>query len=309
MSFAATGALVIVFNAISRRGTGPWLRGWKGAVLSLLLSSIVAGAATGPFAALHFNRIGQFGVLANMLAVPMMGMTVMPLLFVGLILMPIGLEALPLMVAGWGIEWILEVARRVAELPGAVQPIPAPGWHVLPVLGLGMAMLGAARGWRTQGIAVTLIAVSAVLWSRSPRPEILISDDARLVGVMTPAGRWLSRDTGVGFVAESWLENDGDPATQVEAAMRPNSVAGLPNIHVARGKRDLPAAVDACGRGDWLVSPNPVAEPPTGCTVFDPETMGGAGAIAVTYDATGALSITTAKDIQGARPWVPRPRD
>ncbi|WP_299650927.1 ComEC/Rec2 family competence protein [uncultured Jannaschia sp.] len=308
MSFAATGALVVVFNAISRRQAGSWLRGWKGAILSLLLSSIVAGAATGPFAALHFNRVGQFGVLANMLAVPMMGMAVMPLLLVGLLLMPLGLETLPLMVAGWGIEWILEVARRVAELPGAVRPIPAPDWRVLPVLGLGMAMLAAARGWGTRGVAITLLGLSVILWTRAPRPEILISDDARLVGVMSPAGRWLSRDSGAGFVAESWLENDGDPVSQAEAAARPTIVdPTLPEIHVARGKRDLPAAIAACQRGNWIVSANPVTDAPVGCTVFDQETMRDTGAVATSRDASGYMTITTAKEVQGMRPWVPLP--
>ncbi|WP_299813214.1 ComEC/Rec2 family competence protein [uncultured Jannaschia sp.] len=307
MSFAATGALVIVFNAVSRRGSGPWLRGWKGAVLSLLLSSIVAGAATGPFAALHFNRVGQFGVLANMLAVPMMGTAVMPLLLIGLILMPLGLEALPLTIAGWGIEWILGVARQVADLPGSVRPIPAPDWRVLPVMGLGMAVLGAARGWGTRGVAVALVAISLGLWVRSPRPAILISDDARLLGVTTQAGRWLSRDTGVGFVAEAWLENDGDPASQAEAAARPApSDPALPRFHVARGKRDLPAAVAACGPGDWLISANPAVGARKGCTVFDPETMKALGAVAASPNAVGSLKITTAKEIQGARPWVPR---
>ncbi|MEM7491690.1 MAG: ComEC/Rec2 family competence protein, partial [Pseudomonadota bacterium] len=110
MSFAATGALVMVFGGLSRH-RGGWLRGWKGAFVSLLVSSIVAGLATGPFAAAHFNRIGQYGVLANLLAVPVMGFAVMPMLLIALLLWPLGLEGPPLFVASYGIGWILGVAE------------------------------------------------------------------------------------------------------------------------------------------------------------------------------------------------------
>jgi competence protein ComEC len=50
------------------------------------------------------------------------------------------------------------------------------------------------------------------------RPDVLISDTGRLVGVLTEEGRALSRARGDGFVAGVWLENDGDGATQEDAA-------------------------------------------------------------------------------------------
>ncbi|MEL6588387.1 MAG: ComEC/Rec2 family competence protein, partial [Pseudomonadota bacterium] len=184
----------------------------------------MAGAATAPFAALHFNRVGQLGVLANMLAVPAMGAWVMPLLFIGLILWPIGLEAVPFWLAGQGIAWIILVAEWVAGLPLSVRSVPAPGPWVLPLLGLAMASTACARGrWRWSGAAIG--AAAALLWVQSPRPDLLIAGDGRLVGVMTAEGRWISRPSGVSFVADIWLENDGDPAAQSDAFDRPLSTA------------------------------------------------------------------------------------
>ncbi|SDY94772.1 competence protein ComEC [Jannaschia faecimaris] len=303
MSFAATGALVLVFGTLARTERPDWLRGWRGGILSLLLSSLVAGMATAPIAALHFNRVGHYGVLANMLAVPMMGLAVMPLLFVGLMLMPLGLEALPLALAGWGIEWIMMVAQEVGGLPGAVSAVPAPHWHVLPVLGLGMAILGTARSGAVRSVGLVVLAVAAVLWVRSPRPDILISDDGRLLGIQTEQGRWLSRETGVSFVAQSWLENDGDMVAQAEAAGRERPAAIPISLHHAATKTALPQAVADCARDPgWLIVSVAPEVVPEGCRLIGPATLSQTGAIAV-YLEDGILKVWTAREVQGRRPW------
>ena len=54
MSFAATTALVFVFKYLRYANWQHWPRWTRGAV-SLVISSFVAGLATAPFAAAHFN--------------------------------------------------------------------------------------------------------------------------------------------------------------------------------------------------------------------------------------------------------------
>ena len=92
MSFAATTALVAVFAEIRDRGL--WLSwpGWLRGVASLVISSAVAGLATAPFGALHFNQMAQWGLVANLLSVPVMGFVVMPGAVLAGALSPIGLE-------------------------------------------------------------------------------------------------------------------------------------------------------------------------------------------------------------------------
>ena len=53
---------------------GIWVRVAGG----VALSSLVAGVATAPIAAAHFNRVPHYGLVANLLAVPVMGSVVMP---------------------------------------------------------------------------------------------------------------------------------------------------------------------------------------------------------------------------------------
>ncbi|KKK80916.1 hypothetical protein LCGC14_2818710, partial [marine sediment metagenome] len=77
MSFAATTALIAVFRLMRDSG-GPRAPRLLQPVLALVVSSGVAGAATAPIAAAHFNQIAKFGLVANLLSVPLMGTLVMP---------------------------------------------------------------------------------------------------------------------------------------------------------------------------------------------------------------------------------------
>ncbi len=79
MSFAATLALIAAYDARPAAGAGGHgflarrARRACGASTrssSLVIASLVAGLATTPYAAFHFHRIAPYGVLANLLAMP-----------------------------------------------------------------------------------------------------------------------------------------------------------------------------------------------------------------------------------------------
>jgi competence protein ComEC len=74
MSFAATTALVVVFTIMSARNAGKPPRNPIVAILlGTLISSAVAGFATLPIAAAHFNMISHYGLIANLVSVPLIG--------------------------------------------------------------------------------------------------------------------------------------------------------------------------------------------------------------------------------------------
>ena len=110
MSFAATAALVALVEAWPARPREiaiPWpilifqkATAWVGAAI---LASLVAGAATGPFAMQHFNRTAMYGLLANLAAAPASDFVIMPALALGALLEPLGLGAPFLWLAGQGI--------------------------------------------------------------------------------------------------------------------------------------------------------------------------------------------------------------
>ena len=295
MSFSATTALVAVFAAI-RDGKlalgGRWLR----PVVVLVISSSVAGLATAPFGAAQFNQIAQWGLLANVLSVPVMGMLVIPGAVIAAVLAPFGLEWIGLKIAAMGLEWILFVAHWVAGMDGAVRPVVQPERGVLVWLSLGALFVILWQGrLRWAGLAAFFVAIW--IWAGTERPAILIADSGGLVGVMTEGGRSLSRARSSRFIAGVWLENDGTLLTQAEAyALWENRVR-----HVTGRK----AVAGLTCTEDQLVVTNYDAPDGLPCTVISPRMLRQTGSIAI--DISG--NRTTVRDVQGARMWHPWGRD
>ena len=99
MSFAAVVALVAAYEGTrdyrmrQRIGSGPLRRAGL-YVAGIALTSVVATLATAPYSVFHFNRLALYGVVANVLAVPLTGLWVMPWAVAAFLLMPFGLEGL-----------------------------------------------------------------------------------------------------------------------------------------------------------------------------------------------------------------------
>lgn len=301
MSFAATVALVAVFGWL-REAPLPQLPRWGRAVLATVLSSAVAGFATAPIAAAHFNTIAHYGLLANLLSVPLMGVLVMPAAVLAAVLSPFGLEALGLWPMGWGLSWILWVADQVAGLEGARGYVVAPGPVVLPVLALGFLLLVLWQGrLRYCGLAVMLLAMT--LWRGADRPDVLIAEQGNLVGVMGPDARALSKAKGAGFVAQIWLENDGDGSQQDQAAARWKNG---PVLHLS-GKRAL-ARFKGCSADQIVVTSVDASDiREAGCLIFDPAALQNTGALAL-RKRQDHWQIITARSRTGERLWTRWPK-
>lgn len=301
MSFAATTALVAVFSVL-RDSSLPRMPRWVAPVAGVALSSAIAGAATAPVGAFHFNALSQYGLIANLLSVPLMGLLVMPAAVLAAALAPLGLEAIGLWIMGQGLRWILFVAREVASWEDARIPVPSPDPAVLPMLALGGLTVVLWQGRGRWGGLVPVVA-ALWLWTQAERPVVLIADGGTLVGVMGPQGRILSKPRGARFVAENWLENDGDPVAQDAAHGRGKGGAvwrmrwsGGEVVHVT-GKRAAEGFAE-CMAGQVIVAPVTL-DLRGDCAVFDPERLAATGAVALT--ARGGVE--TARARTGARLW------
>ncbi|NNL73808.1 MAG: DUF4131 domain-containing protein [Silicimonas sp.] len=308
MSFAATTALVAVYDAMRGRDWSParWPR-WARIVGGVALSSLVAGLATAPIAAAHFNQVPHYGLVANVVSVPLMGMVVIPAAVLAVLLAPLGLAWVGLKLMEWPILWILAVARNVAEWPGSVSQVIAPEAAVLPLMALGALWLVIVRG-RERLLGVVPMVAALVVWSGAERPLALVSQTGGLVGVMTETGRALSKPKGDGFAAESWLENDGDPAGQAVAhdrmafggAPRWLEVEGMTILH-ATGKRASAEAIASC-QDATIVVVNARVEAPEGCDVYDAKRLAATGALAIERGPDGPR-VVTARELTGVRLW------
>lgn len=216
MSFAATAALIGAYQVFSERRAKrletrtPDPRLWTRAVrmgwmffVGLALTSLIAGAATSVYSAYHFNRIAPLGLFANLAAMPAVSLIVMPMALLSVLLMPLGLDGLPLYLMGRGVGMMLDVAGYFSALSATGATGLMPGGALLAfTAALALACLFVSR---LKLAAVPLLALGTVLIAGRTFPDVTISEDAKLLAVRAADGALaVNRDRPNRFTAENW---------------------------------------------------------------------------------------------------------
>jgi len=215
LSFAAVVALVAFYEylggahpSLIHPGGGVWRRlGYY--LIAVALTTIVAEAATAPFAAWHFNRLVVYGLAANVIAVPMMAFWIMPAAVMALLLMPLGLEGLALWPMLKGLDGVIAVASTVSAWDGAVRGIAAGPLASLVALAIGGLWLALwRRPWRLLGL-LPLIGGLA-FWAAARSPDVWVNEQASLLAVRgADGGLIFSAPRGDRRSRETWLRRAG----------------------------------------------------------------------------------------------------
>ncbi len=318
MSFAATLALVAVYErGLPRIAAGrdsslaARLALWGVRdLVALVIASFVAGLATTPYAAYHFHRLAPYGVIANLLAMPIVSAWVMPAGLLALLALPFGMDAWLWRLMASGIDWMTTVALWVARLPGAVGHIPAFG--VAPVVTgtAGLLLLCLLRTpLRWSGAA--LVALAVLLAVATPRPDVLVSANGDAFAVRGADGRLAMMKTGNGgFSLREWLAADGDARLPADPALAAGFACD-PAGCIAR-RRDgtvvsvaltAEALVEDCRRAALILS---VRAAPANCaaTVIGRRHWREGGALALRRVGEG-WEVTAARPPGVERPWAP----
>ena len=317
MSFAAVIGLVAAYE---------WIRDWRQAHTlehplfllrpllffgGILLTTLVAGVAVAPFAAYHFHTSQQFALIANLIAIPICNLIVMPAALLTFVLLPVGLEALPLAVMGEGIEAIVRCANWASSLPGAVIRVSQiPFLSFLLIAGGGLWLALWHRRWRLFGVALAAIGAGSVPLLSRPA-DILIGRGGELIAVRTEEGRLAALAARASdFELSRWLEQDGDGRRPKEvrtgSRFRCDEVgcqvktrAGL--LAVSKHPASLE---DDCAASVILIAAYPV---PGGCRgpreIFDYWRLEAGGTHALALSSDGAIAIDTVTTGEGLRPW------
>ena len=220
MSFAATLALVAGYGALMRwrGGGGPPVsrplpariaRTIGATILGIVASSIIAGAATAPFAAYHFHRVAPFGLVANVLTLPLFTLVVMPLGLIGSLLMPFGLD-------GWCFQLMgrsLDLVLIVSEWLYGVLPDRGTG----PIAGLGVCLLAAALfaasffAGSFRWLAAPLAVVGLLtIRDTDALPQMLVYEDGKTIGTFGGDGTIaLLGKRPKRFVTDQWERSYG----------------------------------------------------------------------------------------------------
>ena len=315
MSFAATLALVAGYQFALWRAdhetplmTRFAMWGGREAV-GLLLASLVAGLATTPYAAYHFHRIAPYGVLANLLAMPVVSAMVMPMGILGALTMPFGFDAIFWQLMGVGIDWMIIVVLWVTSLPGSVGYMPAFGTGPLILVTLGMLLLCLLRSpLRWSGAAVT---VAACLWAvAAPRPDVLIAADGQSAAIRGAGGRLtLLHGARDAFAVKEWLAADGDARKPNDPSLKEGvrcdaigCTAKLTDGRLVAFALTAEAFEEDCARAVAVVSPQTA---PGGCasTFIDRPAWRAQGATALFIKGEG-FARAAAQPPTVDRPWA-----
>jgi competence protein ComEC len=321
LSFAAVTALAV----LARSPLGAWLHGGEDEgpllravrlVAGLLAAGLVAELVLTPIALFHFGRAGAYGVIANLAAVPLTSLVIMPLLGAWLLLSAVGVGSLVDTPLRLSLEALAGIGETVARWPGATVSLPAIPLAAALLLFTGALLLLllvgrlrlAAAPFVLGGLAVALFV---------PRPDILIGADGRQVGVVADGRLHLLRGHRNGFLIENWSEQT---AARPDAAMNMLPGARCTEAGCAIPVGDLrllalteaadpeqggttAALAAACRRADIVTAPFSL---PAACEPrwlqLDKPALRQTGPAAITAP---TRRIATVADRAGDHPWSP----
>lgn len=242
MSFAAAAALVSVYGSWARRSgvlgvqkpemvdPNIAVKGIK-IVLGLAMTAFIAGIATGIFSAQHFYHIAGYGILGNVLAMPIVTFFVMPLALLSVLLMPYGLEVWPLLALGEAIDVVVVIAHWVSQLDGDFVSGKPNSWAAfLAVIGF-IIFVTMRSTLKFIGLSIILIGMIANIIYSLQTPDIFISEDGKLIGLHTSGALHVNRTRPSKFIVEQWQDafrlDIIKPATNKEAKISKNDKTDL----------------------------------------------------------------------------------
>ncbi|ATO57266.1 ComEC/Rec2 family competence protein [Bartonella sp. 1-1C] len=214
MSFSATVALIAAFSWWSegycscKGNTAPSYIGGKVlrfvflSVVSTCMSSLVAGSASGIYAAYHFSNVALLGVISNALALPIVSIFIMPFGLLSAFSMFFGLEWWPLQIMGFGTNLMIKIAYAIQ----AISPVLNPGFiplSALILLSIGLVGLTFLKTAIRLFFGFFILGGILVCMMQSP-VQLIIADNMKIVGVLNDKILYVDRYHPSKFTISLW---------------------------------------------------------------------------------------------------------
>lgn len=277
----------------------------------IVTTSVLAGLATAPFAIFHFNHLANYGAVANLIAMPLMGLVIMPSAIFALVLMPFGLEMFPLAVMNFGIDLVITSSEEIASWKGAAIVIHMwPLWSLVAITvgGLWLVIWQEAVRW----VALPVIAIGIIGGILNPSPDVFIDREGRNVAVLDEDGKlyplYARRSK---FSIAEWQKAVGDfgkPESGVKSGRFTCDTLGC--LYRREGGKSIAYIIDPhafeedCWRADLIITPlsAPWLCQRGGATVIDMWDIRDGGAHSFRFSGGGVI-VRSVKEERGKRPW------
>jgi competence protein ComEC len=321
MSFSATAALLALAESLKKPVGEISVPMWVKAIQSVLrglwlslLASVVATAATTPFAIAYFNRFSVYGLLSNLFEAPVTAFLVMPALALGTVFSATPLGGVFLRIAGAGLWLIERIAALTSDLPQAVINWPSAPPYVLGISFIGLLWLCLVRGkMRWAGL---LTATAILWWPRVTPPDIWVDPEGGNAAIRMGGSAYVLRPKVRQYGFEQWTQHYGlkaldETVRDENYACKGYGCVPLPQNPVRIGfwfSNKPPKAdrlTDLCRASDLVVLRNPVGDWPVACAGVNHISAGDfrtLGALELTRTEKG-WAIKAAQPLRGHRYW------
>lgn len=185
-------------------------------VVEPALISLIAGSAVLPIVAFYFHELNSYYVVANLIAVPIAVLWVLPFGIIALLTMPVGGDVIFLKLMAWGIHAIIFIAQTVANLPYASLPIvQLPHWG-LGCYFLGLFLLCVGVLSFTRWLGIVLIFISLCSYFLINLPDAITTPNGRMIGIRHKKDVWVvCQGVCNKMVLEQWRKALGVQKTTV----------------------------------------------------------------------------------------------
>ncbi len=328
MSFGAVTALIAAYESWSRfkepgaeaRSVSPGAMAGAGKYIAgIAVTDTIAATATAPFALFHFHRSAVWSLPANITAMPIMGLWVMPAVVLAMLFMPLGLDGPWWQIAAAGVGVIIAIGETVSDWPGAVVMLPQQpvSWLVVLTIG-GLIVLTLRTPLRWLGLLAGPLAITIAAAHRPP--DLFIARSGENIGLhvnLPGAQNQLAvlngrRDR---FSIDIWGETVGIdmqrrsaiPFSQRYPCDALGCVIDHPKGHVIAVSKRQSSLVEDCARATLVIATYPAdrsARPGCAATLIDRRDLWNAGAIAVKLGKTDQIRWRGVDEARAGRPWA-----
>ena len=182
---------------------------------SAFLTTIVATLFTAPFILTHFGEIPIYGVLGNLIFLPLFSFILMPFVIIGTICALMGFYK-PISFAHNIYDELYSIAESIANLPFGNLSVGIPPNVSIVFMIIGLACLIFIHNLDTLKpliarhinlvLCPVFIIIGTAIWLTSPRPIFYISHDHKLIGAVIDRKLKFnkSHDSGNYFAFDNW---------------------------------------------------------------------------------------------------------
>lgn len=209
-----------------------------------IMTSVIATLFTAPFVIAHFGALPLFGVVGNLILLPVFSFAIMPLVILGTFGVPLATEWAHIIY-----DKLFAFAQMISDLPYATIQMPHISNLVITLCVLGFACLIFIRPIRVKMnhiLCGVFVSSGIVLYALSPRPLVMTTSDNELVAIHTGDSNLVfnkSRSSKHYFAFDTWKQFAGinpDTPTTKQKCHRSICEFEYNGIHLVQTNRFVP---------------------------------------------------------------------